>query len=129
MGKKLFVGNLSFDTTDESMKTAFSPFGNVVSSKVIRDRETKKSRGFGFVEFEDANTADEAMGVMNEAEVDGRNIRVDMAQEKQSSRGGGSGRDAPRDAPRDDRPGFKKGGKGRGDRDRGNRRGSRDDRW
>lgn len=122
MGKKLFVGNLSFNTTDDGLMAAFSPFGNVASAKVIMDRDTGRSRGFGFVEFEDAGTADEAMGVMNGTELDGREIRVDMATEKQ--RGGGRGGNR-----RDTDRGGRRGGS-RYDNDRGRRGGGRGgDRW
>ncbi len=122
MGKKLFVGGLSWDTTNDSLRAAFSPFGEVMEAKVITDRETGKSRGFGFVTFADAATADEALGVMNETELDGRRIRVDMAEDK---RGGGNRRGG------NDRPkkGNKRGGRPRYDDDdnRGNRKfGGRD---
>jgi RNA recognition motif-containing protein len=93
VSKKLFVGNLSFNTSDDGLKNAFSPFGNVVSAKVIIDRDTGRSRGFGFVEFEDTATADEAMGVMNGTDLDGREIKVDLAKERQRDNRGGGRRD------------------------------------
>ncbi len=81
-GTKLFIGNLSFDTTDASLEEAFAEHGNVVSAKVITDRETGRSRGFGFVEFETAEEAAAAMKAMDGVEVDGRPVRVNEAQDK-----------------------------------------------
>lgn len=81
-GNKLFIGNLSFDTTDASLEEAFAEHGNVVSAKVITDRDTGRSRGFGFVEFETAEEAAAAMKAMDGQDVDGRAIRVNEAQDK-----------------------------------------------
>jgi len=89
--RKLFVGGISWDTTDEGLEAAFSPFGNVVSAKIIKDRDTGRSRGFGFVEFDDAESASSAMQNLDGTELDGRNIKVAEAQER-SSRGGGGNR-------------------------------------
>lgn len=77
--RKLFVGNLSWNTTDESLGEAFSRYGTVVDSRVIFDRFTGKSRGFGFIEYEAPDSASEALVGMNGVEVDGRAIRVDRA--------------------------------------------------
>lgn len=79
---KLFVGNLSWDTTDHSLGDAFSRYGTVVEARVVTDRFTGKSRGFGFIEYESAGSADEALVGMNGYEVDGRKIRVDRANKR-----------------------------------------------
>ena len=82
MTKKLFVGGLSWNTTEESFERAFAKFGNVVDAKIITDRETGRSRGFGFVTFSDADSADEAISSMDGAEFDGRTIKVNEARDK-----------------------------------------------
>ena len=87
MSGKLFVGGLSWDTTDASLATAFSQY-DVREAKVITDRETGRSRGFGFVTLNDAAAAEAAIREMDGTSVDGRQIRVNEAQE----RGGGGGR-------------------------------------
>jgi RNA recognition motif-containing protein len=92
MSKKLFVGSLSWDTNDEGLRNAFSAHGEVSEAVVISDRDTGRSRGFGFVTFEDDEAADKAIAALNGAELDGRTIRVDVAQAKQRSGGGGGGR-------------------------------------
>ena len=77
---RLFVGNLAWGTTDQSLRDAFDePSGSVVEAKVIYDRYTGRSRGFGFVTFSSSAVAQEAMGRMQGAEVDGRPVRVDIA--------------------------------------------------
>jgi RNA recognition motif-containing protein len=91
MSKKLFVGSLSWDTNDEGLRNAFSPHGEVTEAVVISDRDTGRSRGFGFVTFEDDEAADKAVAALNGTELDGRTIRVDVAQAKQRSGGGGGG--------------------------------------
>ena len=95
MSKKLFVGGLSWDTTDASLHAAFERFGAVVEAKVITDRDTGRSRGFGFVTFEAAGDADTAMTEMDGTELDGRQVRVNEAQAK-----GGGRRDSGRGARR-----------------------------
>ncbi len=87
MSKKLFVGGLSWDTNDMSLSAAFERFGPVVEAKVITDRDTGRSRGFGFVTLEAAADADRAIAEMDGQELDGRAVRVNEAQDKQ--RGGG----------------------------------------
>ncbi len=82
MSKKLFVGGLAWATTDESLREAFESFGEVTEAKVITDRETGRSRGFGFVTFTDDGAAREAMDGMDGASLDGRSIRVNEAQER-----------------------------------------------
>lgn len=95
---KLFVGGLAWETSDESLNGAFNQFGEIVEAKVITDRETGRSRGFGFVTFENPNDAAAAMSAMNGRDLDGRTLRVDMASERSRSgdRNGGGGRDSGR---------------------------------
>jgi hypothetical protein len=92
MSKKLFVGSLSWDTNDEGLRNAFSAHGEISEAVVVSDRDTGRSRGFGFVTFEDDEAADKAIAALNGTELDGRTIRVDVAQAKQRSGGGGGGR-------------------------------------
>ena len=94
MSKKLFVGGLSWGTTDEGLEQAFSAFGEIVEAKVISDRETGRSRGFGFVTFTTEEAAESAVAEMNNAQLDGRTIRVNIADNQgrggpQGSRSGG----------------------------------------
>ncbi|XP_071782115.1 cold-inducible RNA-binding protein B-like isoform X2 [Centroberyx gerrardi] len=86
---KLFVGGLSFDTTEQSLEDVFSKYGQISEVVVIKDRETQRSRGFGFVTFENPDEAKDAMMAMNGKSLDGRQIRVDQAGK--SSGGGRSG--------------------------------------
>ena len=79
MSQKLFVGGLSWDTNDDSLRAAFERFGDVTEAKVISDRDTGRSRGFGFVTFSDANAAGEAIAQMDGKELDGRSIKVNEA--------------------------------------------------
>ena len=82
MNNKLFVGSLAWETTDESLREAFEAHGDVTEAKVIRDRETGRSRGFGFVTFESSDAAASAVEAMNDTELDGRTIRVEFATER-----------------------------------------------
>ena len=91
MSKKLFVGSLSWDTNDEGLRNAFSAHGEVTEAVVISDRDTGRSRGFGFVTFEDDDSADKAVAALNGTELDGRSIKVDVAQAKQRTGGGNGG--------------------------------------
>ena len=91
MGKKLFVGNLAFSTTSSDLEELFATAGTVESATVVSDRDTGRSRGFGFVTFEDDEAADQAVAALNGTELDGRTIRVDVAQAKERSGGGGGG--------------------------------------
>ncbi len=97
MGNKLFVGGLSFDTTDEELKDGFARFGEIVEAKVITDRDTGRSRGFGFVTYGDAQAARTAIAEMNGVEFGGRTIKVNEAEDKRGGgggfRGGGGGRE------------------------------------
>ncbi|KAL3329347.1 hypothetical protein AABB24_036440 [Solanum stoloniferum] len=88
MSTKLFVGGLSFGTDDQSLKDAFTSFGDVVEAKVIMDRDSGKSRGFGFVNFTDGESAQDAMSAMDGQDLNGRNIRVSLAQERAPRSGG-----------------------------------------
>lgn len=90
MSKKLFAGGLSWTTNDDSLRRAFEVFGEVLEAKVIVDRETGRSRGFGFVTFAQVEDADRAMAEMDGTELDGRKIRVNAAETRKPS-GGGSG--------------------------------------
>ncbi len=92
MGNKLFVGGLAWATTDDSLRNAFEAFGTVTDAKVITDRETGRSRGFGFVTFSSDDEAANAVNEMNDANLDGRTIRVNEAQERSRGGGGGGGR-------------------------------------
>ena len=91
MSKKLFVGGLDWNTTDTSLGNAFAEFGTVTESKVVMDRETGRSRGFGFVTFQDNAAADAAVAGMDGRTLDGRAVRVNEAQDKQGGGGGGGG--------------------------------------
>lgn len=90
MANRLFVGGLSWDTDDRGLQEAFERFGEVTDSKVITDRESGRSRGFGFVTFSDSSAAQTAIDEMNGQPIDGRTVTVNEAQER--SRGGGGGR-------------------------------------
>jgi cold-inducible RNA-binding protein len=79
---KLFVGSLPWAVTDESLKETFEAHGKVVSAKIITDRQTGRSRGFGFVEMEDEAEAANAINALNGAEMKGRNIVVSEAKPK-----------------------------------------------
>src|SRR5262245_7209291 len=90
MAKKLYVGNLSFGATNESLQEAFSQFGTVTSAQIVMDRETGRSRGFAFVEMSDG--ADQAIAAMNGAQLDGRTLTVNEAKPREDRGGGGGGR-------------------------------------
>ena len=88
--KKIYVGNLSFDSTEASLRAAFAQFGTVHSAAVVNDRETGRSRGFGFVEMDD-DAAAKAIRGLDGRELDGRALRVNEAQDKPRGGGGGGG--------------------------------------
>jgi RNA recognition motif-containing protein len=96
MGKKIFVGNLSFDTTSAELESLFSEVGQCDSASVITDRTTGRSRGFGFVEMGSAAEAQEAIAKLNGRELQGRTLNVSEAKERSSGgdrpRGGFGGR-------------------------------------
>jgi cold-inducible RNA-binding protein len=83
----IFVSNLSFHTTDEDLNNLFGKFGQVSSAKVIMDRETGRSRGFGFVEMPSEEEGKKAMEGLNNKEIEGRAISATIAREKQSNNG------------------------------------------
>ncbi len=90
MKNQLFVGNLSFNTSPEELKSAFSAYGEVTEVKLPVDRETGRPRGFGFVTFETADEAQQALA-LDGADLNGRAIRVNIAEEKKAAGGGGFG--------------------------------------
>jgi RNA recognition motif-containing protein len=91
MSKKLFIGGLSWNTDDESLRQAFEQFGEIVEAKVITDRDTGRSRGFGFVTFAENDASNKAIEMMDGSELDGRSIKVNEAQERSGGGGGGRG--------------------------------------
>jgi hypothetical protein len=108
MSNKIFCGGLSWDTNDQGLQAAMTEFGPVREAKVITDRDTGRSKGFGFVTFEDAADAESAVAA-GSLELDGRTVRIDLANDK--PRGGG------------------RGGRGGGGGGRGGGGGGRDDRY
>ncbi len=86
MAKKLFVGGLAWKTDDTSLQTAFSSFGEIMEARVILDRDTGRSRGFGFVTFNTEDSAESAAKEMDGKMLDGRAIRVDLAREQPGAR-------------------------------------------
>ncbi|MBN1577650.1 MAG: RNA-binding protein [Chitinispirillaceae bacterium] len=112
MAQKLYIGNLSFNATEEGLRTLFSQYGEVTSVSLMTDRDTGRPRGFGFVEMENAEAA---IAALNEKEFEGRALKVDIARER---------------APRGDRGGFNnRGGGGGGNFHGGRRFGGRDNRY
>ncbi len=103
MGKKIYVGNLSYSTSDESLSTLFSQFGSVESARIVMDRETGRSKGFAFVEMSSETEAQSAIEKLNGQDQDGRALNVSEAKPM---------------APRDNRGGGSRGGGGFGSRSR-----------
>lgn len=93
MSTRLYVGNLSYNMTNESLEQLFTEFGSVKSAQVVQDRDTGRSKGFGFVEMGDTNSATAAITALNLKEVDGRALTVNEARprEERSFGGGGGG--------------------------------------
>lgn len=89
MGKRIYVGNLSFSTTSDDLRQTFGEFGQVSNASVVSDRETGRSRGFAFVEMETG--ADEAIAALNGRELSGRTLTVNEARPREERRGGGGG--------------------------------------
>jgi cold-inducible RNA-binding protein len=89
VGKKLYVGNLTYNVTNADLDALFAPFGTVQSSQVIQDRDTGRSKGFGFVEMGSDNEAREAIAALNEREHDGRRLTVNEAKPREERSGGG----------------------------------------
>ncbi len=124
MPTKLYVGNLSFRTTGEELREAFSAVGTVESASVIEDRETGRSRGFGFVEMATPEEAAAAIEAFNGKDFGGRNLTVNEAKPRSDRGGGGGGRGGY--------GGGRGGGRGNyggGGRDRGGDRYEREPRW
>jgi RNA recognition motif-containing protein len=99
----LYVGNLPFQITEEELQQAFARFGDVASAKIIMDRETGRSRGFGFVTMPNRDQAEAAIKGMDGAALKGRNVRVNEARERTEGGGGGGFRNDR--GPRSDRGG------------------------
>lgn len=91
MAMKLYVGNLSYSVTSESLEELFAQFGEVRSAQVIQDRDTGRSKGFGFVEMGDDNAAREAINALHDKEHDGRPLTVNEARPREERGGGGGG--------------------------------------
>ena len=113
MSTKLYVGNLSFDTSSQDLEELFGQVGTVESASVIEDRDTGRSRGFGFIEMSSKEEASQAIDQFNGKEVDGRELKVNEAKPRESRGGGGGG----------GRGGYGGGGGGRGGSGGGNRGG------
>ena len=92
MGKKLFCGNLSFDVSNGDLEQMFAEFGTVESAQVVTDRDSGRSRGFGFVEFTNDEEADAAIEALNGKEINGRALTVNVAKPRENRGGGGGGR-------------------------------------
>lgn len=84
MAKKIYIGNLSFNTVEDTLVNLFSKFGPVTSANIIKDKMSGMSKGFGFVEMDDDSAAEKAISALNQKEVDGRKIRVNFAEERKS---------------------------------------------
>ncbi|KAL5715022.1 Glycine-rich RNA-binding protein rz1a [Ranunculus cassubicifolius] len=110
---RCFIGGLSWSTSDRGLKEAFQKFGHLVEAKVVLDRMSGRSRGFGFVTFDEKKSMDEAIEEMNGQDLDGRSITVDKAQPHQG--GGGRDRDDDRDRGRGRDYGGSRGGGGGGE--------------
>jgi len=97
VGKRLYVGNLSWNVTNQGLEELFSQFGKVQDAQVVQDRESGRSKGFGFVEMADDNAAQEAIRGLHEKEHDGRNLTVNEARPREERSGGyGGGRGGSR---------------------------------
>lgn len=83
MAKSIYVGNLPFVTNPDELRALFEPFGRVVSAQVVTDRDTGRSRGFGFVEMAESEAADRAIAALNGSELEGRPLRVNEAQARE----------------------------------------------
>jgi RNA recognition motif-containing protein len=90
MSKKIYVGNLPFSATEASLRDLFAQHGEVHSASVVMDRETGRSRGFGFVEMDPAD-ASKAIAALDQTEMDGRSLRVNEAKPREDRGGGGGG--------------------------------------
>jgi cold-inducible RNA-binding protein len=88
---RLYVGNLSYNISDQQLEELFAPFGQVKSAQVVKDRDTGRSKGFGFVEMIDGNQARAAIEGLNLKEIDGRSLTVNEARPREERGGGGRG--------------------------------------
>jgi len=91
MSKKIYVGNLSFNTNDDELNKIFTPFGQVSSSRVIMDKYTGQSRGFGFVEMDNLEEANKAIAELNGKSVEGRNLKISEATPREDKPRGSGG--------------------------------------
>jgi RNA recognition motif-containing protein len=91
MGKKLYVGNLSYEVTDAELSKMFEPHGTVESAQIIMDRDTGRSKGFGFVEMKTDQEAQAAIAALNGKDSGGRSLKVNEAKPKAEGGGGGRG--------------------------------------
>lgn len=91
MGKRLYVGNLSYGTTEADLRDLFGQSGTVTETKVVMDRETGRPRGFAFVEMSSDAEASQAIAQLNGRDLDGRTLKVNEAQERSGAGGGGGG--------------------------------------
>jgi RNA recognition motif-containing protein len=124
MGKKLYVGNLPFSATEQELTDAFGQCGTVESAKIITDRDTGRSKGFGFVEMSSEEEAQKAISQFHGADYGGRPMTVNEAKPMAPREGGGGGRGFGGGGGGGGRGGFGGGG-GRGGRDGGSRGGNR----
>lgn len=92
MGSRLYVGNLSYSTTEDKLRAAFEPYGTVASATIMLDRMSGRSRGFGFVEFANEADAKKAIEALNGADVDGRALTVNEARAREEGGRGGNSR-------------------------------------
>jgi RNA recognition motif-containing protein len=119
MGSKIYVGNLSYEATGSELEQLFASHGTVRSAQIISDRDTGRSKGFGFVEMETDDQAQAAIAALNGHELNGRALTVNEAKPREERpRGGGGGgfRGGPRSGGFGDRGGRSGGGGGRGGR-------------
>ena len=91
MGRKLYVGNLTYNVTNADLEALFAPFGSVQSCQIIQDRETGRSKGFGFVEMGSDSEAKAAINALHDREHDGRRLTVNEAKPREERSGGGGG--------------------------------------
>jgi RNA recognition motif-containing protein len=82
MAKKIYVGNMNYNTTEQELENLFGQYGTVASANIIIDRYTDRSKGFGFVEMEDEQAADAAISALDNSEFSGRNLKVNVAKER-----------------------------------------------
>ncbi|MFN2229663.1 MAG: RNA recognition motif domain-containing protein [Anaerolineae bacterium] len=123
MAKSIYVGNMSYDTTEDTLRELFEAFGDVVSVNVITDRATGRPRGFAFVEMASDGAAQEAISELDGRSVDGRTLKVNEAKPREPRSGGGGGRGGDRGGGSRGRGGNRGGGRG------GGRGSDRDNDW